>query len=181
MAHEPISESDSDGGSVDPGFLYHDSDFDVSLGGSHGSSTTGSFEFVGFDPDEWNADGEYIGIQWFLPWWFPKSMADYAIYNTFYKESPLTFEGEEVPNLWEETHQRSLANDPNFNECDMEPIYQAAERVFPVEYHGRRELQFYKDWHYCGVVEPVENDDSVSEDDGFVAVDNHPKVLPGCK
>ena len=73
----------------------------------------------------------------------------------------------------------------------MELMYSAAESNYPLEYSGRRELQYYKDWHHFGIIDPVENDDaSVHEDDpmeeevddDFVHIepDKHPKGSPGC-
>ena len=176
MIHEPTSSFSSEEEDVslvedcDPSFLYGDPDFDSSLD---------SFEVVHFDPEEWDENGDYIGIQRFLPWWFPKTLADYAIYNTFFPEAPLMFEDKEVPSLWKDTHQKGLSEDPEFN--DMELIYQAAEMNYPTEYHGRRELDFYKDWNQFGIIDPIENDDDPMDvEEPPVVVDNHPKGLPGC-
>ena len=151
----------------------------------------GPYDPVYYHPDEWDKNGNYCGVQRVLPWWFPKSKADYAIYNTFYPEAPLQFEGQVVENLWKDTHQPSLANDPDFKEYDMDLLYSVAETNYPLEFLGKRDLQYYKDWHDYGTVDPVMNDDAsmtcedvpMEEDaDGFVHIkpDKHPKGFPGC-
>jgi len=63
----------------------------------------------------------------------------------------------------------------------MELMYQAAEMNYPTEYHGRRELDYYKDWNHFGIIDPFESDDdSMDVEEPPVVVDNHPKGLPGC-
>jgi hypothetical protein len=114
----------------------------------------------------------YHGIQEFLPDTVPKSLGDYAIYNTFYPETPLTFKDQDVPNLYEDTHCPALSVDPN---PDMEHIWAMAEQNYPEEYEGRRTLAFYQLWHDMEMTFGGSVNDEMDSD-----TEVHPKGVPRC-
>ena len=167
---------DSDSGSY-LSFAYFDDDFMDYLK---------ERQKQGYALEDHDYYGEYIGIQAELDWWYPRSIADYCIYNTFYPGEPLTYKGQAVPNLLAETAiSGSLSAEADLLKYDMEVIYSAIEMEYPQGYDGRRPMSYYTDWHDNGIIDPVDNDfvpmDVDDEETTFSDIDNHPKGLPGCK
>jgi len=166
--HSKIKQEDSD--SIysfddynDPFFLFHDETFEESLSPPVGPS---------YDPSV--CDMSYDSLPEFLDWRYPKTIADCAVYNTLYADfPPVSMEGVTVPGLWEHTNIPPLSVDPS---PDMDALFEEAELSHPEEYTGKRELQFYKDWHAW-----IESD-SDSETDFVMEIDDskHPKDLPRC-
>jgi hypothetical protein len=57
----------------------------------------------------------------------------------------------------------------------MDSLFAMAEQNFPETFTGKRQLQFYKDWH-----EWLVNSDSDSDDSMDIDTSKHPKDFPRC-
>ena len=106
----------------------------------------------------------------FLPWATPKTIADYAIYNTLYPMEPLLFDGQEVPPIIEAMFD-GLDQDPL---PDMTLIRDLADRAYPREFQGNRPLSYYIEWH--DHMNDMEEDSADSEEEVPMDVEVHPKV-----
>ena len=113
--------------------------------------------------------GHYSGVENFLPWYHPRSIADYAIYNSLFDEElefPLTGT---VPWLRGDKPQRArfLFSPDNFDgdqflEEAMQLLYEAASEDYPEEYEGNRPWHFYQDWKDVGKPLPYLMDEELS-------------------
>jgi hypothetical protein len=134
------------------------------------------------DPEDW-FEGEYIGIQKYLPDFAPVTIADVAIYNTLWPTNMIQYLGENVLPLDACTFDNLCSGHDA-----LEDHFVQAETEYPTEFMGRRPVQYYIDWfqlhnnveHVEEVAEAVAMDD----DEVSCAIDEpeakRPKVVPGC-
>jgi hypothetical protein len=133
------------------------------------------------EPCDFDDQGEFMGIQTELPWWHPKSAADYAIYNyVFHSKVPHPDTGI-IHELEEEC--------PTLDLCAIcEPdawadLMKKVEIEFPTEFEGPRDPMYYQEWYLYGQPSPETYGDEVSvamEDYPELLDNKHPKEVPRC-
>jgi hypothetical protein len=126
------------------------------------------------DPEDWE-DGNYIGVQKFLPDFVPVSICDVAVYNTLWPDKPILYCGKSVP---------PLDDLPNFDNLDsIQDYFDVVETSYPEDFTGRRPLQYYIDWYQAhnNIETAVEVDESDDDScDLKPPASKRPKVMPGC-
>jgi hypothetical protein len=90
------------------------------------------------DPEDWK-DGEYIGVQKYLPSFVPVTLPDIAIYLSLWPSTPILHLDETVPGLDAPTFDDLCSNDLNNH-------FHEAEMTYPDEFLGCRPLEYYIDW-----------------------------------
>jgi hypothetical protein len=122
------------------------------------------------DPKDWK-DGEYIGVQKYLPSFVPITLPDVAIYNSLWPSIPILHLGETVPGLDAPIFDDLYSNDLNDH-------FHEAELTYPVEFLSHRSLEYYID-----LFQSHNNIDEVDDDHSCALKEPEakcPKVMPGC-
>ena len=122
------------------------------------------------DPEDWH-NGEYIGVQRYLPNFVPATLPDVAIYNTLWPSTPILHLGKTVPVLDSCTFDELCSNDLDQHYCD-------AEMEYHEEFIGRCPREYYIEWF-----QSHNNVDHMDDEDSYALKEpeaKRPKVMPGC-
>ena len=126
------------------------------------------------NPEDWH-NGEYIGVQKFLPDFIPATLCDVAIYNSLWPTKQILYLGKHVPPL-----DDALDFD---NICPSQGIqehFEAAEMEYLREFVSRCPLQYYIEWFqsHNNIEEVVDDNDNSC--DLKPPSSRHPKMVLGC-